>query len=113
MPKSWKDLIDALQNRSEQDPYIRYEQYQAVCRSLSITDELGSTYAAILNELGYLIHYAGDEVLQDTVILKPEYISKAISNVLEDPVAKEQNGLVEHHRLSEIWNDSERPAREP
>lgn len=44
------------------------------------------------------------------MILKPEFISKAISYVLEDDVAKEQNGLVEHHRLSSIWNS---PAREP
>ncbi|CAN0455554.1 unnamed protein product, partial [Discosporangium mesarthrocarpum] len=109
VPTSWKNLLDALQKRSEKDPYISYTQYQAVCRSQSVSDELGSTYAAILNELGYLIHYADDEVLQDTVILKAEYISKAISYVLEDRVAKQQNGLVEHHRLTDIWNDPARP----
>ena len=112
VPKSWKNLIDALQKRSEKDPYIKYDQFQAVCRGLGIKDDLGTTYAVILNELGYLIHYAGDEVLRDTVILKPEYISKAISYVLEDHVAKDQNGLVEHNRLSEIWNDTDRPERD-
>jgi internalin A len=112
VPTSWKNLLDALQKRSEKDPYISYAQFQAVCRSQSVSDELGTTYAAILNELGYLIHYAGDEVLQDTVILKAEYISKAISYVLEDHVAKQQNRLVEHQRLTGIWDDPERPERE-
>ena len=29
VPKSWKNLLDALQNRSEKDPYITYKQYLA------------------------------------------------------------------------------------
>ncbi|MHC4880073.1 MAG: leucine-rich repeat domain-containing protein [Planctomycetota bacterium] len=33
VPTSWKNLLDALQKRSEKDPYISYAQYQAVCRS--------------------------------------------------------------------------------
>ena len=112
VPKSWKNLLDALQKRSEKNPYISYKQFCALARRHKVSNELASTYAAILNELGYLIHYQGDEVLRDTVILKPEYISKAISYVLEDSVTKEQNGLVEHHRLSDIWNDSARPERD-
>lgn len=110
VPKSWKNLLDALQERSKRDPYISYKQFLAVCHSQRITDELAATYAAILNELGYLIHYQNDEVLQDTVILKPEYISKAISYMLEDHQTKDDNGLVAHQRLSEIWNDPDRPA---
>jgi len=112
VPKNWKILLDTLQKQSERDPHISFKQYLAVCHGLSITDELALTYAAILNELGYLIHYQSDEVLRDTVILKPEYISKAISYVLEDDLAKEQNGLIEHDRLSDIWNDPERPERD-
>jgi internalin A len=112
VPKSWKNLIDALQKRSEKNPYITYKQFCDLARRHKVTKELAGTYAAILNELGYLIHYAGDEVLRDTIILKPEYISKAMSYVLEDHVAKEQNGLVEHDRLSEIWNDSARAKRD-
>ena len=46
------------------------------------------------------------------MILKPEYISKAISYVLEDSVAKEQNGLVRNNRLSDIWNDPVRAERD-
>lgn len=112
VPKSWKTLIDALQKRSEGEPCISYVRFQAICRGLGIKDDLGTTYAAILNELGYLIHYAADEILQDTMILKPEFISKAISYVLEDYVAREENGLVSHSRLGEIWDDPDRPERD-
>lgn len=112
VPKNWKNLLESLQSRSEKEPYITYKQFQAVCHSLGVNDQLADVYAAILNELGYLIHYPRDEVLQETVILKPEYISKAISYVLEDSVTKNQNGLVEHSRLCELWSDSERSERD-
>ena len=112
VPKSWKNLLDALQKRSRKNPYITYKQFLGVCGRQKIKADLAGTYAAILNELGYLICYQNDEVLQDTVILKPEYISKAISYVLEDQVAKDQNGLVRHDRLSEIWDDLARDERD-
>lgn len=112
VPENWKKLLDALQKRSEQEPYIQYKQYQNICHDLNIENELVEVYAAILNELGYLIHYQGDDVLHNTLVLKPEYISKAVSYVLEDDVAKKQNGLVEHDRLYEIWNDAALPERD-
>ncbi len=112
VPTSWKNTLDALRKRSEKDPYISYDQYLAICRGKKVDDELADTYAAILNELGHLIHYRGDAELQDTVILKPDWLSKAISYVLEDNLAKKQNGLVEHDHLTKVWNNPKRPKVE-
>ncbi len=112
VPKSWKDMLEALRKRSEKDPYITFNQFRALCRCHKVSNELADTYAVILNELGHLIHYSSDAVLQDTVILKPEYLSKAISCVLEDEPTKGRNGLVQHARLHEIWDNPARPKRE-
>jgi hypothetical protein len=108
VPLSWKNVLDALRKRSQDDPYILYNRFEALCNRQGVSNELAATYATILNELGHLIYYRGDETLKDTVILKPDYLSKAISFVLEDKATKETHGLVEHSHLSEIWND---PAR--
>lgn len=59
-------------------------------------------------KLGYCIHYGDDEALRDVVILKPDWLTKAISFVLEDEQTIRQNGLVTHERLSLLWSD---PAR--
>ena len=99
VPASWKRLLDAIRQRSETDAWISYEQFLALCGSQKVDVTLAKTYAAILNELGHLIHYSTDPVLKDTVILKPEWLSKAISFVLEDKQVKEQNGLVRHSHL--------------
>ncbi len=112
VPLSWKNVLEALRKRSEKDPYIRYEQFKSLCNRQRVSNELAATYAAILNELGHLIYYRGDETLKDTVILKPDYLSKAVSLVLEDKPTKDAHGLFEHTRLDEIWNNPDRPAEE-
>jgi internalin A len=108
VPASWKRVLDAIRQRSETNAWITYEQFQTLCAEQSVDLTLAKTYAAILNELGHLIHYSTDPILKDTVILKPEWLSKAISFVLEDKQVKDQNGLFRHDHLSELWDD---PAR--
>jgi C-terminal of Roc, COR, domain/Ras of Complex, Roc, domain of DAPkinase/Leucine rich repeat len=108
VPASWKRVLDAIRQRSETDAWITYEQFQTLCTEQGVDLALAKTYAVILNELGHLIHYSTDPVLKDTVILKPEWLSKAISFILEDPQVNDQNGLVRHDHLSELWDD---PAR--
>jgi C-terminal of Roc, COR, domain/Ras of Complex, Roc, domain of DAPkinase/Leucine rich repeat len=112
VPASWKRVLDALRERSTTDPYITYAQFEQLCEQQKVGPELAATYATILNELGYLIHYSGDPALKDTVILKADWLSKAISFVLEDEKVKAQNGLVDHERLGELWNDPGRDAAE-
>ncbi|MCP4221171.1 MAG: hypothetical protein GY765_41460 [bacterium] len=112
VPGNWKRLMDSLKKRGMENAYITYKQYEYLCRYQKINKKLAATYAAILNQLGHIIHYNDDPALRDIVILKAEWLSKAISFVLEDRRVKDQNGLVNHHRLGEIWNNSARSPEE-
>ena len=112
VPTSWKKVLEAIRRRSERDPYILYSRFEALCNRQGVSNELAVTYATILNELGHLIYYRGDDTLKDTVILKPDYLSKAVSFILEDKATKDAKGLIEHDRLSEIWYDPSKPADE-
>jgi hypothetical protein len=109
---SWKKVLDAVRARGEREPYITYAEFESLCAGEEVGPDLARAYAAILHELGHIIHYADDLSLRDTIILKADWLSKAISFVLEDKRVKEQNGLVEHERLSETWNDPARPKEE-
>ncbi len=112
VPLSWKKVLTAIRKRSEKDPYIPYSRFEALCERQEVSNDLAATYAVILNELGYLIYYRGDETLKDTVILKPEYLSKAVSFVLEDKPTKDNYGLIEHARLGNIWHNPAKPEHE-
>jgi Leucine-rich repeat (LRR) protein len=112
VPLSWKKVLEAIAGRSKEAPYIHYEDFEKLCAEQGVTQELAATYALIFNELGHLIYYGGDETLKDTVILKADYLSKAVSFVLEDKATKDAHGLVEHGRLYLLWNNPHRPTNE-
>ncbi|MDJ0731003.1 MAG: COR domain-containing protein [Crocosphaera sp.] len=108
VPASWKIILDTIREKSQINSWITYEQFQQLCIDQNINLILAKTYLTILNELGYLIYYKHDPILKDTIILKPEWLSKAISFVLESREVKNNFGLVTHEQLSELWNDPKR-----
>ncbi len=112
VPGSWKRVAESVKKRSEKNAYISYEQFEELCRPENIDRESVALYAHILNELGHVVHYGDDPGLKDIVILKAEWLSKAMSFVLEDRIVTEQNGLIRHSRLVEVWNDPTKPKEE-
>ena len=62
-------------------------------------------FVRIWHKLGYLIHYSGDPELERLVILKPDWLTQAISYVLDDKETRDRNGLVSASRLAALWND--------
>jgi hypothetical protein len=93
-------------------PYLSYLEFQQICRDHTLDDEAITLFITIEHQLGRLIHYANDDSLKDIVILKADWLSKAISFVLDDGEVKDQNGLIRHSRLRELWNDPARPESE-
>lgn len=112
VPISWKNVLDSIRKKSVEHPYISYSDYEKICIKEGISSDLASTYAILLNELGHVIYYPQDQILKNLMILKPEYLSKAIGFVLEDRKTKDAHGLIEHSRLTEIWNNPERKNRD-
>lgn len=46
------------------------------------------------------------------MVLKPEWLTKAIGYVLEDPATRQQSGILDHHRLGAIWHEHGDEQRE-
>ncbi|MEL6490518.1 MAG: COR domain-containing protein [Cyanobacteria bacterium J06621_3] len=110
--ESWKRVLDAVHKRRETDAWISYDDFLILCEQEGVGVSVARTYSAILNELGHWIHYSAVPMLKDTIILRPEWLSKAISFVLEDKKARDEGGLVQHDYLSELWNNSTRTEKE-
>ena len=58
-----------------------------------------------MHDLGYIVHYSDDEKLRDDVILKPEWLTKAIGFVLEDRATAEREGILPDKHLYKVWHD--------
>jgi internalin A len=99
----WKAARDELIARPE--AHIRYSTFTEVCASHKLSEIDTKTLAGIMHDLGYIVHYSEDEKLRDDIVLKPEWLTKAIGFVLEDRATAESEGILPDKHLYEVWHN--------
>jgi internalin A len=109
VPAGWRDLRRSLVESGES--YLEYADYLARAAAHGLDEEAAGALARIATELGYWIHYPEISGLDAIVVLKGDWLSTAISLVLDDAGTAARHGLVEHRRLRELWDDPDRPPR--
>ena len=101
--RDWKAARDELLARPE--PRISFDAFSGVCAARGLSGIDTETLAHLMHDLGYIVHYSDDEKLRDDVILKPEWLTKAIGFVLEDRKTQELDGILPDNRLYQVWHD--------
>ena len=104
--KRWLDAREELTLRAETEPQIQYTIFVELCLRKGVLDSEIVTFATLLHDLGQIVYYDEDEGLRDIVVLKPEWLTKAISYVLEDEPTREAGGELDHARLRSIWTST-------
>jgi len=109
----WTAAREAVLALGKTEPQIRYGQFTDICERNGMTGYEVGTLAKLMHDLGLIIYYDADEGLKDVVVLNPEWLTKAISYVLEDQATATSGGVLDHARLREIWQrpDDGYPAR--
>jgi len=101
----WIATRDELSARAVNEPQISFEAFRTICHTHGVADREVRTLAELLHDLGQVIYYGDDEGLRDVIVLDPEWLTRAISYVLEDKVTRDASGVLDYRRLSEIWVD--------
>ena len=111
----WIAAREQILARAQVDPQIRYEEFVEICSRERVASQEANALADWMHSLGQIVYYSEDEGLRDIVVLNPEWLTKAISYVLEDKTTRDAAGVLDHGRLREIWQDREQetvyPAR--
>jgi internalin A len=103
-PDSWQAIEDDLKDASEH--HITFDQFVEICDQYDITSERDiGALAETLHTLGIILHFGDDPSLRHLVILKPNWITKAISHALTDIPTGKSYGRLEHTSLPRIWRD--------
>jgi hypothetical protein len=108
VPKRWEETRTAL--KEDDAAYLPLEKVLKLCTDHKMDEDEAKDFIRVAHRLGHLIHYAHDPALRDIVVLKPDWLSTAMSYVLDDRQTRDSHGLVEFARLGEVWNDPARPA---
>ncbi|MGZ6365644.1 MAG: COR domain-containing protein [Ktedonobacteraceae bacterium] len=105
-PTSWVEVEQALLARPEH--HINVETYMYLCASKDVRAEMAQgTLGSYLHDLGKILFFRDDPLLSRMVVLKPNWITKAISHVLEDEPTKDAQAILAHIDLPRIWATDE------
>ena len=107
--RRWLDARDELKALGE--THINYGDFEAVCAQHRLSGVDASTLIGMMHTLGHIVYYDSDG-LRDFVVLKPEWLTKAIGYVLEDGPTRSAGGILDHRRLNAIWYEHGDPKRE-
>jgi hypothetical protein len=99
----WKAARDELLARDE--PRISFSTFSGICAARGLSQLDADTLAHLMHDLGYIVHYTDDENLRDDVVLKPQWLTKAIGFVLEDRATAERDGILPDGHLTQVWRD--------
>jgi hypothetical protein len=112
-PRSWQEFRAALKRRDE--PYLPYDEYERLAEGAGLAADSAGLLARIANQLGQWITFADPEAdeVTELVILKPDWLSTAISLVLNNEETYTAKGLLPHRRLPGIWDDPGRRHHYP
>jgi hypothetical protein len=93
---------------SESRNYISLEEYLDICQQNGFTrrqDKL--QLSGYLHDLGVILHFQDDPILNNTVILKPKWGTDAVYRVLDDSQVIRNLGRFTWTNLQNIWSEDE------
>jgi hypothetical protein len=102
-PTTWVMAEASLRN----DPHyhLSLAEYCAVCAEEGVAAEIASTaFGGYLHDLGKILYYQDDDALCDFVVLKPNWLTKAISRVLDHDATRKNGGVLDHSDFPRIWD---------
>ena len=109
MSRQWIEARDEALAKDK--PQIARADFDAIAASHELDDSAAETLLNLLHDLGRIVYY-GDDGLRDVLVIKPEWLTKAIGYVLADELTAESKGELQHSRLREIWYDHSEPTFE-
>jgi internalin A len=112
-PRRWLEVEQQLQGRPEH--HIDAHIYTECCTSKDVDTEVAmGTLGDYLHDLGKMLYFRDDPVLSNFVVLKPNWVTKAISRVLTDEQTRAAYGVLSHAALPRIWaHDDDDQLYEP
>jgi len=96
---SWLRVRELLEQNEKN--WIGYSDFCQICQSKGLDEKQTDILDEYLHDLGVIIHFR-DIRLQDMVILKPEWATKAFYKILDTDAVKEREGILLHSELGHI-----------
>jgi internalin A len=85
--------------------HITFGEFTDICVRQGVPEDDVRALARLLHDLGQIVYYDDDKELREIVVLNPDWLTRAISWVLDDKTTRDAGGVLDHTRLARIWGD--------
>jgi internalin A len=105
LPKLWVRIRESVAQKKEN--YIDLKDFRKLCSEIGISDQKKQDFVSdYLHDLGIILRFRDDALLNKIVFLKPQWALDAIYRVL-DHTREHQNGLFRKEDLLCVWDNQE------
>ncbi len=106
LPKNWFTIRQQLEVQSIEKPYINFQEFLDICSKNEIKEkEKALRLSTHLHNLGALLHFQKNIALKNLIILRNEWVTNAVSKLLQSDSIKNAKGQFIDRDLNNIWND--------
>ncbi|MDD2815873.1 MAG: COR domain-containing protein [Thiotrichaceae bacterium] len=106
LPKTWLTIRNIL----EADPrnYIELGEFLSLCEQHDFKHKEDKLHLSkTLHELGTILHFQEEPLLENTIFLKPHWATTAVYHVLDNAQVKANHGKFTHQQVKDIWYEPE------
>jgi hypothetical protein len=104
-PAAWLAAVNAIRARARRENYLMPSQLFALMREDKVARDDAEVLAQWLHELGEILYFSDDEDLNHIVILNPQWVTQAISRVLDSEEVIANHGLFTRKHMDRLWGD--------
>jgi internalin A len=110
-PTTWLKAAEAV--KGTPDKHITPNQMWQLMAGAGVADPVQQRYIAVaMHALGDILYYSDDPELEQTVVLRPEWVNEYISLVLDSKPVDEARGLLSQAEMTRLWSSLDRGMRD-
>ncbi len=108
LPKTWLKVRNELEHLAKQKNSLSLEKYLEICEQHGFkNDEDKLQLSETLHDLGTILHFQQDALLEKTLFLNPEWATQAVYHVLDNKTVQSNYGKFTKANLKEIWKEKQ------
>jgi len=111
-PASYQQAEKAVRERAENKTYISRTELYDLFKNAGVQSDGFETAARIFGDMGIFTHFPDSIDLQDFIVLRPQWLTRAISLAMEDEYLIQHRGEMDLRMLKKLW-DQDYPGMYP
>ena len=109
-PATWLDAAEAVRAREEK--HVTPAAFRQTMAPHGVSGNNAEILTRWMHELGEILYFQDDKELDDLVILKPQWVTRYISKVLESEEVIGRDGIFTHDHMDRLWGDLDPAMRD-